>query len=82
MSDGSSNEIGFRGPHTSKMLCNDDDLAYIENRMSRYTSIYMSAAAQKISGGYLLNSGLSTTYGRPNTNTHFSTVLLYYYIGS
>ena len=61
----------------SQMLRNDDDLAYIENRMSRYRSPYMPATSQKISGRYLLNSGLCTTYGRLYTSTHFSTVLLY-----
>ena len=39
----------------------DDDLAYIENRMSRCTSTYMSASSHNISGRYLLNSGLCTT---------------------
>ena len=65
------------------MLRNDDDLAYIENCKSRCTT-YMFAASQKILGRYLLNSGLCTTYDRPEyTSTHFtSTVLLlvYYYI--
>ena len=64
------------------MLLNDDDLAYIENRISWCTSTYMSAASQKISGRYLLNSGLCTTYGRPALHLQMSTVQQYYYIGS
>ena len=58
------------------MLRNDDDLAYIENRMSRCTSTYMFAASPKVSERYLLNFGLCTTYGRPDNSTHLSTVLL------
>ena len=62
------------------MLRNYEDFAYIENCMSRCTSTYMSAASQKTSGRYLLNSGLCTTYGLPAGRTPSLISVLCYYI--
>ena len=62
------------------MVRNHDDLAYFENHNPRCKSTYMSAASQKNSDRYLLNSGLyatnGRTAGRPNVSNHFRTVLL------
>ena len=48
---------------------NHDDLADFENRNTRCKSTFMSAASQKNSDRYLLNSGLYATNGRPAGRT-------------
>ena len=63
------------------MLRNDDDLAYIENRMVKCTSTFIYAASQKISGRYPLNSSLCTTYGRPAAPIPALILVLCYQIG-